>query len=94
MYARAEGRGKRISGLDVAALRPDAGGVARRRAECHAVTVNPLRFLVEAFVNTFGITRPSPQQETRAGWFLAVMLVLVAVFLVVVAWMLRGALAR
>ncbi|GAC1425610.1 MAG: hypothetical protein NVSMB62_22820 [Acidobacteriaceae bacterium] len=56
--------------------------------------MNPLRFLVEAFVNTFGITRPTPQQENRAGWFLAVMLVLVLIFLVGVAWALRGALAR
>lgn len=56
--------------------------------------VNPLRFLVEAFVNTFGITRPSAQQENRAGWFLAAMLAVVVAFLAVVAWVLHGALAR
>lgn len=56
--------------------------------------MNPLRFLVEAFVNTFGITRPSAQQERRAGWFLAGMLALVAVLLAGVVWVLRGALTR
>ncbi|MDP9038138.1 MAG: hypothetical protein M3O02_02545 [Acidobacteriota bacterium] len=53
-----------------------------------------LRLLVDAFVNTFGITRPSPQQQGRAGVFLAVMLVVVVVVLAGVAWVLHGAMAR
>ena len=50
--------------------------------------MNPLRFVVDAFVNTFGITRPTREQETRMGWAILAMLVavlalLVGVFLVV-----------
>ena len=56
--------------------------------------VNPLRFVVDAFVNTFGITRPTPEQEASAGRFIALMLVLVVVGLGVVAWVLRKALVH
>ena len=50
--------------------------------------MNPLRLLVDAFVNTFGITRPTAEQEKRAGWAILAMLavvlaVLVGVFLLV-----------
>ena len=56
--------------------------------------MNPLRFLVDAFVNTFGITRPTPEQETRAGRFIALMLILILVALIAVAWALRAAMAH
>ena len=56
--------------------------------------VNPLRFLVDAFVNTFGITRPSPRQETQAGWFIAGMLVIVLLAVAAAVWLLRTALAH
>jgi hypothetical protein len=56
--------------------------------------VNPLRFIVDAFVNTFGITRPTPEQEAKAGWFIALMLVLIIIGLVAVAWTLRTVLTR
>jgi hypothetical protein len=54
-------------------------------------TVNPLRFLVDAFVNTFGITQPTPETEVKAGRFIAIMLAAVLVLLGAVAWMLRTA---
>lgn len=60
----------------------------------HANPVDPLRFIVDAFVNTFGITKPTPQQETRAGRFIAAMLVLIVIGLVVFAWVLRNAMTR
>ena len=52
--------------------------------------MNPLRFLVGVFVNTFGITQPTPQAESRAGRFIAIMLATVLLVLGVVAWMLRA----
>jgi hypothetical protein len=51
--------------------------------------VKPLRFLVDAFVNTFGITQPTPQKERKAGVFIALMLAGVLVFLCLVAYALR-----
>jgi hypothetical protein len=56
--------------------------------------VNPLRFLVDAFVNTFGITQPTPETEVRAGRFIAIMLAAVLVLLCAAAWMLRAAFTR
>jgi len=36
------------------------------------VTVmNLLRYLTSAFINFFGITQPSPEEETRASLFIA-----------------------
>lgn len=29
-----------------------------------------LLFLARAFIQTFGITQPTPQQERRAAWFI------------------------
>ena len=56
--------------------------------------MNPLRFLVDAFVNTFGITQPTPETEVRAGHFIAIMLAAVLVLLCAAAWMLRAAFTR
>lgn len=56
--------------------------------------MSPLRFVVDAFVNTFGITRPTPEQEVRAGRFIAAMLVLIVLVLIAIAWALRSVLAR
>jgi hypothetical protein len=53
--------------------------------------VNPLRFLVDTFVNTFGITQPAPEAEAKAGRYIALMLAAVLLILGVVAWMLRSA---
>ena len=44
-----------------------------------------------AFVNTFGITRPTPENEAKAGRFIAIMLGAVLVLLGAVAWTVRAA---
>jgi hypothetical protein len=56
--------------------------------------MNLLRFVVDAFVNTFGITRPSPSQEAAAGRYIALMLLAVLLFLVAIVWLLHGAFAH
>jgi hypothetical protein len=56
--------------------------------------VNPLRFIVGAFVNTFGITQPTPDAEAKAGRYILLMLAAVLVLLGVAAWVLRGAFMR
>jgi hypothetical protein len=56
--------------------------------------MNPLRFVVDAFVNTFGITRPEPREEAAAGRYIALMLLAVLLFLVAVAWLLHRAFAH
>lgn len=54
--------------------------------------VRPLQFFVDAFVNTFGITRPTPRQERMAGWFIAGMLTLIVVVMVAVVLLVRSVL--
>ena len=44
-----------------------------------------LLFLSNAFINTMGITQPSPKAATRAAWFIAIMLAGVLVGVVTVA---------
>lgn len=36
-----------------------------------------LLFLARAFIQTFGITQPTPERERRFAWFLAGMMLLV-----------------
>ena len=62
-----------------------------RRGRDIELPVSPLRFLVDAFVNTFGITQPTPEAEARAGRYIAVMLAAVVLLVVAVAWLLRAA---
>jgi hypothetical protein len=57
-------------------------------------SVSPLRFLVDAFVNTFGITPPTKENEVRAGRVIALMLAGVLVLLIVAALVLRAAFLR
>lgn len=33
-----------------------------------------LLFLARAFINTFGITQPTPANERRAAWFIGILL--------------------
>ena len=33
-----------------------------------------LHFIANAFINTMGITQPSPQAANRAAWFIVIML--------------------
>lgn len=51
--------------------------------------MNPLGTLVRIFVNTFGITEPTPGTEARAGRFIALMLFALLLLLIAVAWLLR-----
>ncbi|HWB32685.1 MAG TPA: hypothetical protein VG714_05900 [Acidobacteriaceae bacterium] len=68
---------------------PSRIGLATRIIE---TAVSPLRLLVDAFVNTFGITRPAPEAEARAGRAIALMLLAVLSLLIVAVWVLRSAL--
>jgi hypothetical protein len=36
-----------------------------------------IRMITTGFINFFGITQPSPQQEKRAQWFITGLLVLI-----------------
>jgi hypothetical protein len=56
--------------------------------------VKALRFVIDAFVNTFGITRPTPENEARSGKVIALMLVGVVLVLVAAALLLRTAFSR
>ena len=56
--------------------------------------MNPLRFVVDAFVNAFGITRPEPGEETTAGGYIALMLLAVLLFLAAILWLLHRAFAH
>jgi hypothetical protein len=56
--------------------------------------VKPLRLLVDVFVNTFGITPPTPEAEARAGRVIAMMLAGVLAVLGGAVWLLHGAFAR
>ena len=53
-----------------------------------------LVFLVYAFVNTFGITQPTPEGARRAALGLGVFLLLAAVVLAGVGFGLHGVLTR
>jgi ABC-type amino acid transport system permease subunit len=33
-----------------------------------------IQFIANAFINTMGITQPSPQAANRAAWFIVIML--------------------
>ena len=56
------------------------------------MAVNPLAAIVRLFVNTFGITQPSPEAEQRAGKVILAMLIGVVLMLAVVGFALRSAL--
>ena len=56
--------------------------------------MNPLRFLVGAFVNTFGITQPAPAAEARAGRFILLMLASVVLVIGAAAWLLHDVFTR
>jgi cytochrome b561 len=56
--------------------------------------MNPLSAVVRLFVNTFGITQPTPEKEARAGRVILLMLLAVLVLLGAAGWLLRTAFAR
>jgi hypothetical protein len=61
----------------------------RDAAAYHPIDMKPLHFLVDAFVNTFGITQPTPETEARAGRFIAIMLGAVLLLLIAAIWLVR-----
>jgi hypothetical protein len=60
----------------------------------HPNNVNPVRFVVNAFVNTFGITRPSPQTEAKAGRWIILMLAALLAVVALAAWLLLAAMTH
>ena len=56
--------------------------------------MKPLLYLANAFINTFGVTQPTPKAANRAAWFIAIMLLGVIVTVAGVAvftihWLVR-----
>ena len=50
-----------------------------------------LLFIARAFVQIFGITQPTPQQERRAAWFIGALLFVIVVAVVCAFVALAGA---
>ena len=44
-----------------------------------------IQFIANAFINTMGITQPSPQAANRAAWFIVIMLSVVLAAVVTIA---------
>jgi ABC-type amino acid transport system permease subunit len=44
-----------------------------------------IQFIANAFINTMGITQPSPQTANRAAWFIVIMLAAVLMAVATVA---------
>ena len=47
--------------------------------------MNFIRLIANAFINTMGITQPSPQAANRAAWFIVIMLSAVLAAVVTIA---------
>jgi hypothetical protein len=86
------GRGKQTSTAYV--MKRTRGRMHREAVPGHPIVMKPLRFLVDAFVNTFGITQPTPETEVRAGRFIAIMLSAVLLLLVAAVWLVRSAFSQ
>jgi hypothetical protein len=56
--------------------------------------MKPLLFLANAFINTFGITQPSPEAAERSAKFIAALIGLVIALVVAVAGVAIYLLAR
>lgn len=46
-------------------------------------TMQLLRPIALAFINTFGITQPTPAQERQATWFIATLLFVVVIMVLI-----------
>jgi hypothetical protein len=66
----------------------------RSTASYNRIAVSPLTAIVRLFVNTFGITQPSPETEARAGRVILAMLIGVGVMILAIAFALRSAFLR
>jgi len=47
--------------------------------------MRPLLYLSNLFINTFGITQPSPKAATRSAWFIAMMMIFVIIAVAIAA---------
>jgi len=74
--------------------RAGAGSRIQTLSQAIQLIVNPLRLLVDAFVNIFGITAPTRETEARAGRVIALMLAGVLAVLGAVVWLLRASLTH
>ena len=45
-----------------------------------------IHFIANAFINTMGITQPSPQAANRAAWFIVIMLSVVLAGVAILAF--------
>ena len=45
-----------------------------------------LLLLARAFINTFGITQPSPEGERRAAWFIGTLMALIVLGMVALTY--------
>ena len=61
-----------------------------RREVSRICMLKPLLFLASAFINTFGITQPTPRSAERAAWFIGAMMLAVLIIVAVVALALAG----
>ncbi len=46
--------------------------------------MNPFRFLARVFIDVFGITHPTEQQQRRAVWFICSLIGLVLICVVLI----------
>ena len=51
----------------------------------HRTRMKFIQFIANAFINTMGITQPSPQAANRAAWFIVIMLSAVLAAVVTIA---------
>jgi hypothetical protein len=51
----------------------------------HQTDMKFIQFIANAFINTMGITQPSPQAANRAAWFIVIMLSAVLAAVVTIA---------
>ena len=59
----------------------------------HTEAMILLYFLADAFINTFGITRPSEKTRRQAALFILGLLVLLLIGMAIAAWALRSVFA-
>lgn len=48
--------------------------------------MKPLQFIANLFINTMGITQPTPKTADRAAWFIVAMLIAVLIAVATVAF--------
>ena len=67
---------------------PSAPRTAAPKTAAHNKPMNILYFLVDMFINTFGITRPTEKARRQAAFFILALLVLVVAIVTAAAFIL------